>query len=48
MKNQDYAENMATQGDNRQRSPGKRPLQALSAYLVDIEILVPVEGVIDV
>lgn len=49
MKNQDYAENMANLKEITVGGPqGKRPLQALSAYLVDIEILVPVEGVIDV
>ncbi|NLW63038.1 MAG: valine--tRNA ligase [Syntrophomonadaceae bacterium] len=49
MKNQDYAENMANLKEITVGGPQeKRPLQALSAYLVDIEILVPVEGVIDV
>jgi len=49
MKNQDYAENMANLKEITVSDPQeKRPLQALSAYLVDIEILVPVEGVIDV
>lgn len=49
MKNQDYAENMANLKEITVSGPQeKRPLQALSAYLVDIEILVPVEGVIDV
>jgi len=47
--NRDYAENMANLKEITVSGPQEtRPLQALSAYLVDIEILVPVEGVIDV
>ncbi len=49
IKNRGYAENMANLREiTVSDSQDTRPLQALSAYLVDIEILVPVEGVIDV
>jgi len=49
LKNRSYIENMANlKGINVTGPQETRPVQALSAYLVDIEILVPVEGVIDV